>query len=113
LKPKKDELRLVDSKMRSLSRVVTEKRHVAKALGYPHVRSRLQDVAHPKSLAGGMRSAGIALILCPDPLGPLVDIPAVALLASSYIAKRKEPSSAKSVVADARKLLRELESVRV
>jgi hypothetical protein len=113
VKQKKEELRLIDSRIGSLSRLAEEKKHIAKTLGHPHVRSRLQDVARPKSLAGGMRRAGIALILCPDPLGPVVDIPAVALLASSYVAKRKEPSSAKSVVADARKLLQDIESLRV
>ena len=113
MKPKNEELRLVDSRIGSLARVVEEKKHIAKTLGHPHVRSRLADVARPKSLAGGMRRAGIALILCPDPLGPVVDIPAVALLATSYVAKNKEPSSAKSVVADARKLLKDIESLQV
>jgi hypothetical protein len=110
---KRKEARVVAASVGSIARIADDRSHVAKTLAHPHVRRGLQDVVRPKSLASGMRNVGVALILCPDPLGPIVDIPGVALLASSYVARRKEPTNAKNVVIEARKLLRDMESLRL
>ncbi len=46
-------------------------------------------------------------MLSPD---PITNIPGAALIASSYLLKKKEPSSVESLVREARKIMREIES---
>lgn len=94
----------------SLSRVANEKKAVNTSLAGGAVKEALEGVAHPKSIAGGMKKAGMALMLLPD---PITDVPAAALLASSYFLKKKEPSSVKSLVSEARKILRDVESLSI
>jgi hypothetical protein len=67
------------------------------------------DLTKPPSLSGGMRKAGIALIVTPD---PFTGVPGAALLASSFIMKRKEPASLGSLADETRKVLREIQSLR-
>jgi hypothetical protein len=55
-----------------------------------------------------MGKAGIALILTPDPISGL---PGVALLASSFVMKRREPASLASLAQETRKTLREIQSL--
>ena len=74
------------------------------------VRERLEKVVRPKSPVGGMKKAGMVLLLSPD---PLTNIPGAALLASSYFLKKKEPSSITTLVREARKTLREIESLEI
>ncbi len=57
-----------------------------------------------------MKKAGVVLMLSPD---PITDIPGVALLASAYLLKKKEPSSVGTLVHEARKILREIESLGI
>ena len=55
-----------------------------------------------------MRKAGMALILAPD---PITGVPGVALLASSFVVKRKEPASLGSLAQETRKVLKEIQSL--
>jgi hypothetical protein len=55
-----------------------------------------------------MRKAGIALIVTPE---PITGVPGVALLASSFVMKRKEPASLGSLAQETRKVLREIQSL--
>ena len=57
-----------------------------------------------------MRAAGIALVAIPD---PVTDVPAAALLASSYVLKRREPAGLTDLAREATGLIRELQSLRL
>jgi hypothetical protein len=108
---KRKDIGLVGSSVGSLARVADERKHVARALADPHARRGLDGVARPKSMGPAMKSVGTALILSPDPLGPIVDIPAVVLIASSYLARKNEPLTTKNVILEARRLLQDMESL--
>jgi hypothetical protein len=110
---KRKDIGFVHSSIGSLARVADERKQVAGALADPRARRGLDDVARPKSLAPAMKRAGVALILSPDPLGPIVDVPAALLIASSYVAQKNEPLTAKNVVLEARRLLKDMESIGV
>jgi hypothetical protein len=64
----------------------------------------------PKSMASGMRKAGIALIAAPD---PITGVPGVALLASSYVVKKKEAAGLEQLARETRKMMRDLQSLRL
>lgn len=105
-----EDAKLVRASLGSASRMAAEKAKVAKALEQPEVDGSLRQVVKPKSLSGSMKKAGIALVAAPD---PITGVPGVALLATSYVLKRKEPASLKSLAAEARKIIREVQSLRL
>lgn len=80
------------------------------SLALRDARKGLEKVVRPKSLVGGIKKAGVILMLAPD---PITGIPGAALLASSYVLKKREPSSIKTLVLEARRLLREIDSLRI
>ncbi|MBI3859050.1 MAG: hypothetical protein HY296_02250 [Thaumarchaeota archaeon] len=94
----------------SVSRVVSEKVAVADAMRTDDVNLHLERVARPKSLSETMRKVGIALVATPD---PITGVPGVALIASSFIAKSKEPIGLSHLALETRKLLREIQSLSV
>ena len=57
-----------------------------------------------------MKKLGIALVATPD---PITGVPGVALLASSLVMKKREPAGASQLAKEARRILRELESLRI
>jgi len=58
-----------------------------------------------------LRKAGVALIVAtPD---PFTAIPGVAMIATSYAMKRKDPAKLDDLAAETRKILRDLESIRL
>jgi len=100
--------KLIRSSVESVSRVVTEKALVVNAVDVSPLKRYSDDLTKPPSLSRGMRKAGIALIATPD---PFTGVPGVALLASSFIMKRKEPASLGSLAQETRKVLREIQSL--
>lgn len=92
----------------SVSRLAKEKVEVARVADSAQVKGRLEKVSKPVSLSSGMRKAGVALIAAPD---PLTGVPGVALLASSYVLKRKEPASLAHLAQETQKVLREIRSL--
>ena len=74
------------------------------------VTRRVGDVTRPPSVVGGMRKAGVLLIATPD---PFTAVPGVALLASSAVAKRKEPASLETLAKETLKVIRDVESMRL
>jgi len=74
------------------------------------VERKLRDVTKPPSLSGGMRKAGVALIAAPD---PFTGIPGVALLASSIAVKKREPASLGTLAQETRKILRDIQSLKL
>ncbi len=102
--------RLILSSTGSVSRLAREKAEVAETVRAAPVKKRVDRVTKPASLSGGMKKAGIALILTPD---PLTGVPGVALLASSYVLKRREPAGLGHLAQETRKILREIQSLRI
>jgi hypothetical protein len=102
--------KLIISSTSSVSRLASEKALVAKELKAAEVQDHLERVARPKSLSGGMKKLGIALIAAPD---PITGVPGVALLASSYVMKRREPVGLTHLAQETKKVLREMQSLRI
>jgi len=92
----------------SVSRLAKEKLEVATIADSTQVRWSLERVSKPVSLSSGMKKAGVALIAAPD---PLTGVPGIALLASSYVLKRKEPASIVHLTQETQKVLREIRSL--
>jgi len=101
-------MRLIRSSTDSVSRLAGEKVHVVRVVNASPLKRHFDDLTKPPSLSGGMRKAGIALIAAPD---PITGVPGVALLASSFVMKRKEPASLGSLAQETRKVLREIQSL--
>ncbi len=101
-------MKLVRSSTDSVSRLANDMVHVAGAVDTRPLKRQLRDLTKPPSLSGGMRKAGIALILAPD---PITGVPGVALLASSLVMKRGEPASLGSLAQETRRVLREIQSL--
>jgi len=57
-----------------------------------------------------MRKLGVALVAAPD---PITGVPGVALLASSVVMKRREPAGIAELAKETRKVLREIQSLRI
>jgi len=85
---------------------MTDRESAARSLGDAATKDNLKQVAKPNSVSRTLRKAGLALMLSPD---PVTDIPAAIMLGASLAAKRKDPMSAASVVAEARKLISEID----
>ena len=64
----------------------------------------------PPSLSSNMKKAGLIMIASPD---VVTDIPGVALVAASYLAKRRDPAGFKELADETRKLLREMRTLRI
>ena len=101
-------MKLIRSSRDSVSGLVSENVHVVRTVNISPLRRHFDNVTRPPSLCGGLRKAGIALIAAPD---PITGVPGVALLASSFVAKRKEPASLGSLALETRKVLREIQSL--
>jgi hypothetical protein len=105
------EKRIVRSVAGSLSRLNETKAQVASSIDASSVTEHFNRLTKPKSPSSSMRKAGVALIIAtPD---PFTAVPGVALIASSYAVKRKEPAKLEDVVTETRKILREIQSFRL
>lgn len=102
--------KLIDASAKSIARVAKERAETAEAVKSTESVRATRRALKPASMASGMRKAGIALIATPD---PITGVPGVALLASSFVAKRKEPAGLDHLAKEARKLLRDLQSLRL
>ena len=102
--------RLIDASTKSITRVAKERAQTMDAVKSSEAVRATRRALKPVSMASGMRKAGIALIATPD---PITGVPVVALLASSFIAKRKEPAGLDHHARETRKLMRDLQSLRL
>lgn len=84
-----------------------EKSAVAENVNMGRVQANLDRVTKPNSLSSTAKKAGIALIAAPD---PFTGIPGVALLASSYALKRRDPANLGHLAQETRKILRDIQS---
>jgi hypothetical protein len=102
--------RLLRSTADSLSRLTVSKAEVASATNPAPVVRKIRTLTKPGSPTSTMRKVGVALIAAPD---PITGVPGVALVASSYLLKSKEPATLANLAQETRKLLRDLESIRL
>lgn len=83
---------------------------MAVALDTSKTNSRFQQAAKPASLAGGMKKAGVALLVAPD---PFTDVAGAALLAGHFAMKRREPAGFEQLANETRKLIKDLRSLSI
>jgi len=94
----------------SLSRVATTRTEVASALDASPLKLSVDRMVRSNSLAGRMKVVGAALLAAPD---PITDIPGAALLASSYVLRRREPASLTNLALETKKLLHDIQYLRL
>jgi len=99
------ERRLVRSKADSLSRVAEARSEVADRVNTAQVSKHVRDLTKPNSVSKTMRTVGMALLASPD---IVTDVPGAALVAGSYVAKRKEPTKLEDLASETRKILRDI-----
>jgi hypothetical protein len=103
--------RIVRSVAGSLSRLNETKAQVASSIDSSPVTEHLNRLTKPRSPSASLRKAGVALIVAtPD---PFTAVPGVALIASSYAAKRREPAKLGDIATETRKILRDIQSLRL
>jgi hypothetical protein len=98
---------LVISSADSFTRIAATRAEAVRNLDPSATRDSLERVVRPRSLSRGMKAAGIALFAVPD---PITDIPAAALVASSFLLKRSDPAGLIHLRREAAGLLRDLRS---
>ncbi len=103
------EKRLIRSAADSVSRLNETRARVASSIDHSKVARHLNDLAKPNSPSSTLKKAGVAMIVgTPD---PITSVPGVALLASSYAIKRRDPAKLDDLAAETRKVLRDLRSL--
>lgn len=102
--------RLIGETVASASRRAEAKSEVARNVSSESVKRRLDNVTSPNSPSSTAKKVGIALIAAPD---PLTGIPGVALLASAYALRKKDPANLGHLALETRKVLRDLQSFSV
>jgi len=104
------EKRILRSTTDSLSRIAEAKTEVATGLDAASVARHVQKLTKPNSPSTAMKKAGVALIVAPD---PVTGVAGVVLVASSFALKGKEPASLAHLAQEARRVLRDVESIRL
>lgn len=103
------EKRILRSAADSLTRVAAARSSVAASVDAARVRTHVKSLSKPGSPSSAMRKAGVALIVgTPD---PVTAVPGVALLAASYISKRKDPAKLDDLAAETRRILRDIQGL--
>ena len=100
--------KLIGTSLDSVSRVAADRTSAARSLDPSDLDPKLNAITKPGSIAGGMKKAGIALILTPDPITGAVGVP---LVAASYAMKKREPASLSNLAEETRRVLRDLQSL--
>jgi hypothetical protein len=105
------ERKIVRSVTDSLSRLNEAKCQVASSADHSKVSRHLKDISKPSSPSSSLKKAGVALLVAtPD---PITAVPGVALIASAYAVRRKDPTKLDDLAAETRKILREMQSLRL
>ena len=107
----KGEAKLSKARADSLTRTSQDRAHVAKSISNAETRKVLDDVVKPRSISKTLRKLGIMILLSPDPLGPITDVPGAVLLSASYLMKGREPIGVESVFREAQQALYDLHSL--
>lgn len=104
------EQRIVKEAEESIRRRSKASAEVAAALDAGPVVRHVENLTKPKSPGGTMKKAGIALIAAPD---PVTGVAGVALVASAVALRKREPASLKNLAQETRKIMREMQSLRI
>jgi hypothetical protein len=105
------EKRVIRSAADSLSRLAETKSQVASSIDRSQVSTQVSRLTKPGSPSSALKKAGVALIVgTPD---PITAVPGVALLASSYVVKRKDPAKLDDLATETRKILRDIQDLRL
>lgn len=105
------EKRVIRSAADSLSRLVETKSQVASSIDRSQVSAHVGRLTKPGSPSSALKKAGVALIVgTPD---PVTAVPGVALIATSYVVKRKDPAKLDDLVTETRKILRDIQDLRL
>jgi len=107
----KGQARLVKAGTSSLARTSQDRAQVVRSLSNAETKKKLNQVVKPNSASKTLKKVGVAVLLSPDPLGPIVDIPGVVLLGASYAMKKGEPESIGSLFKATRSMLKELQQL--
>jgi hypothetical protein len=103
--------KIVRSVTDSFTRLNETKSQVADSVDHTKVTKRMHDISKPSSPSSNLKKAGVALIVsAPD---PITDVAGVALVATSYAVKRREPTKLEDLAVETRKILREIQSLRL
>ncbi len=102
------EKKLLRSTTDSLKRIAETKAGVAEGIDPSNAQRHLQRLSKPSSPASTMKKVGVALIAAPD---PITAVPGVALVATSYVLKKKQPTTLGDLAQETRKILRDIESI--
>lgn len=105
------EKKIVQSVADSLTRLNETRSRVASVVDTGTVSRHVGRLSKPSSPSSTMKKVGVALIVgTPD---PITAVPGVALLAASVATKRKEPAKLDDLAVETRKILRDIESLRL
>jgi len=105
------EKRIVRSFAESASRLQEARTEVASSVNPAPVREHMNRLSKPGSPSSALRKAGVALIVVtPD---PVTAVPGVALIATSYAMKRKDPTKLDDLAEETRKILRDIRDLRL
>jgi len=103
--------RIIRTVADSLTRLDEAKTNVATSVNTRHVTRHLRQVSAPGSPSSALKKAGVALIVVtPD---PITSVPGVALIAASYATRRSEPTKLEDLASETKKVLRDIESLRL
>jgi len=106
-----EESRIIRSVADTLTRLNQTKGQVASSMETKPVAKHLDRLSKPGSPSSAMKKAGVALIVgTPD---PITAVPGVALIAASFVAKRKDPTRLEDLATETRKILRDIQSLRL
>lgn len=105
------EKRIVRALAGSISRLHEARTQVASSVDTTHISRRVKDVSKPNSPSASLKKAGVALVVAaPD---PVTDVAGAALIATSYALRRKEPTKLEDLAAETRRILRDMQSLRI
>jgi len=105
------EKRIVRSAADSLARLNEVRGHVSSSMDTKPVANQLNRLSRPGSPSSALKKAGVALIVgTPD---PITAVPGVALIAASFATKRKDPSKLEDLAIETRKIMRDIQSLRL
>ncbi len=104
-----EQKKIIHSVADSLSRLSEAHAQVSSSVDTKTVARQVKKISKPGSPSSALKKAGVALIVgSPD---PITAVPGVALLATSYAVKRKDPTKLDDLAAETRKILRDMQSL--
>jgi hypothetical protein len=105
-----EDRKIIHAAAESLTRRAELKSEVASSTDASSVSRHVRQLTKPNSPAKSMKKAGVALIAAPD---PVTGVAGVALVASSLVLGKNEPASLANLAQETRKVLREIQSLRI